>query len=65
MKGAFRIAGFVVVLICFCGCSTPEQRQAWGQVFQGMANQTQSSYQQYQMEQLQHQMYKINDPYVK
>jgi len=55
MKGAFRIAGFVVVLICCCGCSTPEQKEKWSFLFRALANQSQTSYQQYEINQLQRQ----------
>jgi hypothetical protein len=72
MKDAFRIAGFAVVLICCCGCSTPGQKRAWrraGQIgaliLTAGAIQSQASYQQYEINQLQYQSYKINNPYVK
>jgi hypothetical protein len=56
MKGIFRTAGMLILILCG-GCSTPGQRAAWSAIFQGMANTSQNSFNQYQMNQIQNQQW--------
>jgi uncharacterized lipoprotein YajG len=56
MKMKLLLFLFAIPLL-LTGCATPEQSQAWGQVLQGMANTSQNSFNQYQMNQMQQQIW--------